>query len=245
MSFEPSYGEAESNHAIVEVDTARRPRRGLLKRLFFICTVFVLIFQARTAQLAFIVLNTASWGVGGPPADWQVKVNHGKPAIAVCAEQDSCLHLQSSKASFALEHPVNVNLAELPYLTWHWKVTRLPERGDFRHADTDDQAAQVLVAFDDRRVLSYIWDTNAPRGSEQKTNFIPLVHVFAFVCQSGAANANQWMTESRNVAADYQRAYGRPAPRVKGVRLQINSQHTGTVAESYFGQVAFRNMPLE
>jgi len=28
-------------------------------------------------------------------------------------------------------------------------------------------------------------------------------------------------------------AYGRPAPRVKGLRIQINSQHTGTVAESY------------
>ena len=41
-----------------------------------------------------------------------------------------------------------------------------------------------------------------------------------------------------------QRAYGKPAPRVKGVRIQINSQHTGTVAESYFGEVAFRSTPL-
>ena len=28
-------------------------------------------------------------------------------------------------------------------------------------------------------------------------------------------------------------------PHVKGVRLQINSQHTGAVAESYFGEIAF------
>jgi hypothetical protein len=47
--------------------------------------------------------------------------------------------------------------------------------------------------------------------------------------------------ESRNVAADYERAYGKRAPHVKGLRLQINSQHTGTVAESYFGEVAFRS----
>jgi len=44
-------------------------------------------------------------------------------------------------------------------------------------------------------------------------------------------------------AADYERAFGRPAPRVKGLRLQINSQHTGTFAESYFGEVAFRSTP--
>jgi hypothetical protein len=71
------------------------------------------------------------------------------------------------------------------------------------------------------------------------------LHVFAVVCQSGAANANRWIPEIRNVAADYEHAYGKPAPRVKGLRLQINSQHTGTIAESYFGQVAFRSTPME
>ena len=33
------------------------------------------------------------------------------------------------------------------------------------------------------------------------------------------------------------------APAVKGIRLQINSQHTGTSAESYFGEVSFRSTP--
>ena len=51
----------------------------------------------------------------------------------------------------------------------------------------------------------------------------------------------RWIAESHNVAADFERAYGKPAPRVKGLRLQINSQHTGTVAESYFGDVAFHS----
>jgi len=52
---------------------------------------------------------------------------------------------------------------------------------------------------------------------------------------------NRWVEENRNVAADYEQAFGRPAPRIKGLRLQINPQHTGTDAESYFGQVAFRS----
>ena len=65
----------------------------------------------------------------------------------------------------------------------------------------------------------------------------------AVVCESGAGQANQWIAESRNVAADYAKAYGRAAPRVRGLRIQINSQHTGTVAESYFGEVAFRSTP--
>lgn len=230
------------NHAIVE-STARRPVRGLLKKLLLSCSVFLLVFKVHTSPLALVVLNTAGWGVARMPADWQVKVNHGKPDFSVCTERDSsCLHLRSTKSSFALERGVDVDPSQLPYLTWHWKVTQFPKGGDFRHASTDDQAAQVLVAFDDHRILSYIWDTNAPKGAEQKSGFIPLIHVYAVVCESGPAEANRWIAESRNVAADYQRAYGRPAPHVKGLRLQINSQHTGTAAESYFGEVAFRSM---
>ena len=173
--------------------------------------------------------------------DWQVKVNHGNPDISVCKEIDSCLHLKSVRSSFALEHSVNVDPAQMPYLTWRWKVAQLPGKGDFRHASTDDQAAQVLVAFADKRILTYIWDSNAPKGTMQSASNIPLVRIFAVVCQSGTGEANKWVTENRNLAADYERAYGGSAPRVKGLRLQINSQHTGAIAESYFGEVAFRS----
>jgi hypothetical protein len=173
--------------------------------------------------------------------DWQIKMNHGKPDISVCNEAESCLHLKSVKSSFALEHSVDVDPSQMPFLTWRWKVAQLPGGGDFRHASSDDQAAQVLVGFSDKRILTYIWDSNAPKGTMQSASNIPLVHIYAVVCQSGAAEANKWIAESRNIAADYERAYGKPAPRVKGLRLQINSQHTGTVAESYFGEVAFRS----
>lgn len=202
------------------------------------------LFSAWTSQLAVMVLNTTSLGSGRVPADWQVKVNRGKPEFDVCSDaQGPCLHLKSEKASFALQRDVDVDPARLPYLTWRWKVTRLPAGGDFRHAFTDDQAAQVMVGFADRRVLTYLWDTTAPKGAAGEASAIPLVHIFAMVCESGPARENQWLAESRNVAADYERAYGKPAPRVKGLRLQINSQHTGTVAESYFGEVLFHSSP--
>jgi hypothetical protein len=216
-----------------------------LKKFVLGCTVLFIVFQARTSQLAFIVLNTANWGAGRLPSDWQIKVNHGKPEISVCGQSDSCLHLKCVRSSFALEHSVDVDPSQMPFLTWRWNVAQLPAGGDFRHMSTDDQAAQVLVGFADRRILSYIWDTSAPKGSEQSASNLPLLHVFAVVCESGVSQTNHWLGESRNVAADYQRAYGKPAPRVKGLRIQINSQHTGTTAESYFGEVAFRNVPQE
>jgi hypothetical protein len=213
-----------------------------LKRLVLFLNAILLVLQAQAAPLAFIVLNTASWGSGRLPSDWQIRVKDGRPDISVCRDSDvPCLHLKSQKSSYSLEHSVNVDPAEMPLLAWRWKVTQLPSRGDFRHATTDDQAAQVLVAFEDRRVLAYIWDTNAPRGAFQSASSIPFVHIYALVCRSGDADANRWVDESHNVAADYERAFGKPAPRVKGLRIQINSQHTGSTAESYFGEIAFRS----
>jgi len=218
-----------------------------LKRFLVVLTCAFLVLPIFSAPIAVIVLNPSGWNLGRNPADWQVKVNHGRPDISACKDDTlpACIHLRSVKSSFALERGVDVDTAQNPYLTWKWKVSQLPGGGDFRKAGTDDQAAQVLVAFSDRRVISYIWDTSAPRGAFQSTSFIPLVHVFSVVCESGAADANRWLAESRNVAADYERAYGRPAPHVKALRIQINSQHTGTVAESYFGEVAFRSNPQE
>ena len=215
-----------------------------MKQFLLISAALGLCFYGRTSPLAFIVLNTAAWDTGQPPSGWQIKVNHGKPDISACKDEDvACVHLRSQKSSFALERGVDIDPAEMPYLTWHWKVTRLPRGGDFRHAATDDQAAQVLLAFADRRVLTYIWDTTAPRGVMENASSVPLVHVFAIVCESGDAQANRWISEMREVAADYRQAFGKPAPRVKGIRIQINSQHTGSSAESYIGDVTFRSTP--
>jgi hypothetical protein len=216
--------------------------RGSVKLPVVVTFVLTLVLPAGTKPLALIVLNIGRWNAGSVPPDWQVKVNYGQPEFGPCSDPDGpCLHLKSTKASFALERRVDIIPTEMPLLTWRWKVTQLPAGADVRKPALDDQAAQLLVAFADRRILTYIWDTTAPKGTVESASAIPLVHIFAVVCQSGPAEMNHWVTESHNLAADYQRAFGKPAPRVSGLRIQINSQHTGTVAESYFGDVAFRS----
>lgn len=215
-----------------------------MRKVVLICCGALVAFQARTSPLAFIVLDTARPAAGKLPDQWELKVNSGHPDVTTSQDGDQwILHLKSEKSSFSLERGVDIDPSQLPYLMWRWKVTQLPKGGDFRHSSTDDQAAQVLVAFADRRILTYIWDTTEPQGTMESASSIPLVHIFAIVCRSGAADANQWLPESHNVGADYKTAYGKPAPHVKGLRLQINSQHTGSAAESYFGQVVFRSSP--
>ena len=145
------------------MNTPFRSSRGYLKKLYLFgatSALGIILFafsgltsSAYTSPLAFIALNRATLNPGEIPPGWQIKVNHGHPDVSVCSDIDGpCLHLKSVKASFGLERDMDVDPAQMPFLNWSWKVAQLPAGGDFRHASTDDQAAQVLVAFSDRHV---------------------------------------------------------------------------------------------
>lgn len=215
--------------------------RNRVRRL---AVLFTIALTAGAAPMALVILNPNAATPGRLPEGWQLKVKSGTPDLTVTGEGSGrVLRFKSRKSSFGLERGVDIDVNEYPVLAWNWKVSELPAGGDFRKTFADDQAAQVLVAFADHRVLSYIWDSSAPQGTWQSASSIPLLHIFALVCRSGPAELNRWVPETHNLAADYQKAYDRAPARVKGIRLQINSQHTGTSAESYFGDISFRAAP--
>ena len=61
------------------------------------------------------------------------------------------------------------------------------------------------------------------------------------VVRSGPSQTGKWITETRNVYQDYRKLYGGDkAPEVSGLRIQINSQHTKTSAESCFADLMFK-----
>ena len=165
-----------------------------MQRVLLLSIILALILALASlvgaTQTAFIVLNPLDWQPGRLPDGWQVKVNRGTPKIATVKEGNtSYLDLKSHDSSFGLEREVDVDPHQAPFLTWKWNVKQLPAGGDFRYGKSDDQAAQILVAFSDRRVLSYIWDTTAPAGTMESASSIPLVHIFAVVCRSGRSRS--------------------------------------------------------
>lgn len=214
-----------------------------MRKFTFLVAGLLTALLAKPDVLAFLVLDTRLTQPGGLPDGWRIRVTRGTPDVSVVRDlPGTVLRFKSRSSSFGVERAVDVDPAQYPFLTWKWKVSELPRDGDFRHARTDDQAAQILLAFEDRRILCYLWDSTAPKNTMQSASAIPLLHIFAVVCRSGAAEANQWLSEGRNLADDYRRAFGdRAVPHIRGIRLQINTQHTGASAESYFGDVTFRN----
>jgi hypothetical protein len=190
-----------------------------------------------------IVIADFSSGLdaAGVPIGWQLKEKSGKADFAVVKDGDiSAARFRSSNTSFSLQKEVLIDLKQFPVLAWKWKVTKLPVGGDFRKSKTDDQAAQLFVAFTKTKSIVYIWDTSAPQDLMESTSPVPFMTVKVVVVRSGPTETGKWLSESRNVYEDYKKLYGSEPPPVSGMRLQINSQHTETSAESYFSDVVFR-----
>jgi hypothetical protein len=133
-----------------------------------------------------------------------------------------------------------VDLEQFPLLTWKWKLTRLPDGGDFRKSATDDQAAQLFVLVSRSQAIVYVWSSTVPPGTTESTSPAPGMTVQVVVVRSGPGQAKKWVSESRNVRQDYQMFFDSEPPPVSATRLQINSQHTRTSAEGYFAEVAFQ-----
>ena len=179
----------------------------------------------------------------GMPKGWQLKEKVGQAQFALeKVDGLDALLLRSTNTSFAFQREVKADLNQYPLLSWKWKVTKLPEGGDFRKRKRDDQAAQLFVAFSRSKFIVYIWDSTAPKGLMGDAFAPPFMSIKVVVLRSGDKETGRWLTETRDVFEDYKKLYGEPdKPLVaSGVRIQANTQHTGSSSEAYFADLTFK-----
>jgi hypothetical protein len=178
------------------------------------------------------------------PEGWELSVKTGEADLQLVQDEGKqALRMLSNQASFSLQKKFQISLQATPFLVWGWKATELPKGGDFRRSSTDDQAAQLIIAFSSSRFLSYIWDSTAPKGTIASAPAPLFKKIFAVVMQSGMQSLGTWITERRNLVDDYKQAYDEEPEVIEGVRIQINSQHTQSRAESYWHSIVVTARP--
>jgi DUF3047 family protein len=219
--------------------------------------------RARRAVLAvaFAVVATAwaadrvvveDWrsyplGTRGIPSAWKEQT-WGKPAYDLEIVSDNgqpVLHLRSKGETSTIirDLKASVDLKETPILEWRWKVMTLPTGGNACQQSTDDQAAQVYVAWPRTpegarsRIIGYVWDSTAPAGTickSQKTATVTYI-----VLRSGSDELGKWITERRNVVEDFRKIYGEAPDNSTVLSLGIDSDDTRSGAESFIGPINF------
>lgn len=210
------------------------------------CSAFFPV-QAIAAGLPEIILSFD--GIPdkrGVPALWELKENAGEADVRVAKSgSERVINMRCADASFSVEREVLINITEYPYLSWRWKAVSLPPSGDLRESSANDQGLQVLIAFEGRRILSYVWDTNAPQGTitDESIGWPISLKIKVLVLKSGLGEADRWVSISRNILKDYRELFGEDPEQLEGVRVQCNTQHTESISDGYTGSIRFRKNP--
>jgi hypothetical protein len=216
-------------------------------------TVATLVLLGSLAWAAddFLVEDWSKLPVGGKgiPTAWKGQ-NWGSPAYDMTIVEDGgkkVLRMKSRNEGSTISKDIKgkVNLKEMPILEWRWKAVALPKDGNSCVKATDDQAAQVYVAWPRfpeavrSRIIGYVWDTTAPAGTickSEKTGTVTYV-----IVRSGTAELGSWHTERRNVREDFKKIYGEEPDKPPGaVSIAIDSNDTSSSSESFIGPLAFR-----
>ena len=189
----------------------------------------------------------------GAPTGWLLDRKKGEPVISLeKGSQFYYLHMRSDESAYGIKNSIKVDIKEYPYLNWTWKATKLPNGGDVRKSDKDDQAIQIYVAFtptgfpeaQNTPVLGYIWDNEAPKGWTGRSSASGGEKLRYVVVRNKTDRLGHWYTEKRNIYEDYRKLLkdvesADPAGVIHGVEFYINSQNTRSAAESYIGDVYF------
>ncbi len=186
----------------------------------------------------------ANWEIQGVPfgrkADFSVGVTEGmtQPGLLMTADNAS--------ATLRMKGAIpGVDLNKAPIMRWRWRVTVFPTGADGRVSAKDDQAIGIYVSTGgmlSQKSVAYRWETETPVGEEGNVKYARVVSVFWISCRD-KDSGSVFFTEERNVADDFQRAFG-SIPSEVGIGISCNSQHTGTKAAAQLEWIEFRRKPV-
>jgi len=162
---------------------------------------------------------------------WQ-QVKFGSPTDYHVVQDGTNFFLQAMADKSCSAFTVKLNIKPPPKLTlrWRWKIDGTPTNGSERGTSRFDHAARVFIAFDTfigpPRSLDYLW------ANEEKVGTVlshPLSSRFQLVIvESGNSRAGEWVSEERDVVADWKNAFGkRKMPKIIGIGVLTDGDSLG------------------
>ena len=176
------------------------------------------------------------------PAGWDYLWFLGRNDIFRDAHEDgrACIACHTNRNVAILQHEAAFDLKPGTRIAWDWKVDELPSPWREDTALTHDYLS-VAIEFENGRDITYTWSPELAAGTGY---WCPLPtwkdREFHVVVRSGPQGLGQWLSESRDLHADYRQYMGEPPARVVRVWL---------IAVSLFqrqtGRALFANIRLE
>jgi hypothetical protein len=189
------------------------------------------------------VSRFATEGIKG----WEAKSFKGTTEYRIVQEDGrSVLKAHAKGAASGLSKKLSFDPRTYRYLKWSWKVSDTVAGGNEKTKQGDDYAARVYVVFPGRffwqmRALNYIWANKLPKGEFVPNAFTSNAMLLAV--ESGPSRAGQWVTEKRDILADYRRLFGEDPPEAGAIAIMTDTDNTGTEATAWYGDITLSAQP--
>lgn len=201
-----------------------------------------------------------------PPDPWRIqRFDERIPATRYTVREwdgEEAVEAHAEGSMALLARPLSIDLAATPYLCWRWRVDAPVKDADMTRKSGDDYAARVYITFQVDRsalgfgtrtrlalarsiygdqvpdaALNYVWDNRNPVGTLRDNAYTDRARMF--VLRSGTEEAGRWVTEQRNVAADFRRAFGDLPAKPTGLAIASDTDNTGGSAHAGFARFRF------
>ena len=132
------------------------------------------------------------------------------------------------------------SLEQTPILEWRWRVDSIYRNIDETEKSGDDYPARIYVVAERwprfrGRVINYVWSSSQPEGGTWANAFASQFQMVAV--RSGEANVGQWITERRDVLADFRRLHGIAPDTVDALAIMTDCDNAGQQATAWYGPV--------
>jgi hypothetical protein len=204
------------------------------------------------------------------PLEWQPWVfsrfNRRTDYRVIEMDGGRVLRAQAEKSASGLLQDVSIDPRTQNHIHWRWNVPQLLPNADLNRKGSDDSPVRVIVSFDgdlqkldveDRAMagmvkmvsgrdmpyatLMYVWDNKMPVGT-----FLESPHstrAKLIVVASGPSQLGKWVPYSRNLVADFRKAFGEAPGKIITVGVMTDTNATEADALAYYGDIVISAAP--
>ncbi len=197
-------------------------------------------FITNTSETQATELVVSRFGTEGL-SGWESKSFKGTTEYRLLKDEGKVVvKATSHNAASGMIRKISFQPTKHRYLRWSWKIAGTIKGGDEKTKTGDDYAARIYVIFPGRffwqtKAINYIWANKLAQGESTRNAFTSNAGMIAV--ESGNAKAGQWLTEERDLPADYRTLFGTDPPEAEAIAIMTDTDNTGTIAEAWYGDI--------
>ena len=214
-----------------------------------------------------IALPTGSVALAVTPdlerAGWQVLAFPGKVETRFIGRSDGAIEVRAESSVALLYREVTPTEGQNQHLSWRWRVEETMPPTDLALKGSDDRPLALHIWFPadpDRtswwqrlsrvaldlaidapvsgKWLTYVWGGTGGRGDSLMNPYSGPDGVI-YILRPGNAPTGRWFSETIDIAADFERAFGYPAPAPIYIAISADADDTDGSSVALIADIRF------